>query len=58
MFGSYATLLTRKVGIVNLFVGMKESDGLEGGKVLKTNEKWGDLCGYATCFPPVTSFQI
>jgi len=45
-------------GIVNLVVGMKESDELEGGKALKTNEQWGDLCGYAICFPPVTSFQV
>jgi hypothetical protein len=43
--------------IVNLFAGIKYIDEIEQGEMLKGEERWGCLCGYATSFTPVTSFH-
>jgi hypothetical protein len=45
-------------GIVNLFVRDNILMSYNEGKVLQSNERWGDLCGYAASFTLVTSFHV
>jgi hypothetical protein len=51
---TYTTL----TGIVNLPRKMKSIAEVWRRKMLMGHGKWGETCGYATRFAPVTSFQV